>query len=114
LLARIPHSQLNGDLASRLPNTSSISFEGIEGEAILSLLNCYGICASSGSACTTGSLEPSHVLRAMGIPYTFAHGTIRFSFSKFNTASDVDKVVEVLPGIVETLRKMSPYWQERK
>lgn len=114
LLTRIPHAQLNGDLDSRLPNTSSISFEGIEGEAILSLLNCYGICASSGSACTTGSLEPSHVLRAMGIPYTFAHGTIRFSFSKFNTGADVDKVVEVLPGIVDTLRKMSPYWQEHK
>ncbi len=114
LVERIPHAQLNGDPAARLPNTASISFEGIEGEAILSLLNLHGICASSGSACTTGSLEPSHVLRAMGIPYTFAHGTIRFSFSKFNTGGDVDKVIEVLPGIVDTLRRMSPYWQENK
>ena len=110
LTAAIPASAVNGDLEHRLPNTTSISFEGIEGEAILSLLNCYGICASSGSACTTGSLEPSHVLRAMGVPYTSAHGTIRFSLSKFSTKEDVDAVIRVLPGIVETLRKMSPFW----
>ena len=110
LVAAIPAAAVNGDPEHRLPNTTSISFEGIEGEAILSLLNCYGICASSGSACTTGSLEPSHVLRAMGVPYTSAHGTIRFSLSKFNTREDVDAVIRVLPGIVETLRKMSPFW----
>ena len=77
------------------------------------MLNCYGICASSGSACTTGSLEPSHVLRAMGVPYTSAHGTIRFSLSKFNTAEEVDKVLQVLPDIIRTLRSISPFWEEK-
>ena len=93
LLAKIPRIKINGDMDSRLPNTSSVSFEFIEGEAILLLLNQFGICASSGSACTTGSLEPSHVLRAMGIPYTSAHGTIRFSFSrcKYAVAAAVEK-----------------------
>lgn len=112
--ARIPAAQVNGDPASRLPNTASISFEGIEGEAILSLLDIHGICASSGSACTTGSLEPSHVLRAMKIPYTSAHGTIRFSLSKFNTAAEVDRLLEVLPEVIATLRKMSPYWTQNR
>ena len=108
--AVIPQVHVNGDLDSRLPNTSSISFDGIEGESILMLLNMYNICASSGSACTTGSLEPSHVMRAMGIPYTSAHGTIRFSLSGYNTQSEVDKVVEVLPPIIARLREISPYW----
>ncbi len=112
IAAAVPRIQLNGDFASRLPNTASISFEGIEGEAILSLLDRFGVCASSGSACTTGSLEPSHVLRAMGVPYTLAHGTIRFSFSKFNTPAEVERVIEVLPPIIDTLRKMSPFWKE--
>ena len=112
LLARVPRIKINGDKASRLPNTSSVSFEFIEGEAILLLLNQFGICASSGSACTTGSLEPSHVLRAMGIPYTSAHGTIRFSFSRYNTVEEVDFILEKLPPIIATLRKLSPYWKE--
>ncbi|MBO5308524.1 MAG: aminotransferase class V-fold PLP-dependent enzyme, partial [Lentisphaeria bacterium] len=98
----------------RLPNTSSISFEYIEGESILMLLNQFGICASSGSACTTGGLEPSHVLRAMGLPYTAAHGTIRFSLSRYNTQADIDRVLEVLPPIIERLREISPFWQERQ
>ena len=113
IVQSIPRVHVNGDPDSRLPNTSSVSFECIEGEAILSMLNCYGICASSGSACTTGSLEPSHVLRAMGVPYTSAHGTIRFSLSKFNTAEEVDKVLEVLPDIIRTLRSISPFWEEK-
>ncbi len=109
LLARCPDAKVNGDSAHRLPNTTNISFEFIEGEAILLLLDQHGICASSGSACTTGSLEPSHVLRAMGVPFTAAHGSIRFSFSIYNTAADVDKVIEVLPGIVRRLREISPF-----
>ena len=112
LLAKIPRIKINGDMDSRLPNTSSVSFEFIEGEAILLLLNQFGICASSGSACTTGSLEPSHVLRAMGIPYTSAHGTIRFSFSRCNTVEEVDYILEKLPPVIATLRKLSPYWKE--
>jgi cysteine desulfurase len=112
LLARVPRIKINGDMESRLPNTSSVSFEFIEGEAILLLLNQFGICASSGSACTTGSLEPSHVLRAMGIPYTSAHGTIRFSFSRCNTVEEVDFILEKLPPVIATLRKLSPYWKE--
>ncbi len=110
---RITHIRINGDLANRLPNTSSISFEYIEGESILMLLDMLNICASSGSACTTGSLEPSHVLRAMNLPYTAAHGTIRFSLSKYNTADEIDFVVESLPPIIERLRSISPYWEER-
>lgn len=110
---RIPAIRINGDKSSRLPNTSSISFEYIEGEAILLLLDQYGICASSGSACTTGSLEPSHVLRAMGLPYTAAHGTLRFSFSRYNSEAEVDRIIEVLPSVISTLRKMSPYWKEQ-
>lgn len=106
----IPRAYVNGDLQNRLPNTSSISFECIEGEAILMLLDQHGICASSGSACTTGSLEPSHVLRAMGVPYTCAHGTIRFSFSRYNTMNDVDTILKYLPKVIERLRSLSPYW----
>lgn len=112
LLERIPKIRINGDLDSRLPNTSSISFEYIEGESILMLLDMFNICASSGSACTTGSLEPSHVLRAMGLPYTAAHGTIRFSFSRYNTIEEVDTVLEKLPPIIARLREISPYWSE--
>ena len=113
LLERVPKIRINGDFESRLPNTSSVSFEFIEGESILMLLDAFGICASSGSACTTGSLEPSHVLRAMGLPYTAAHGTIRFSFSRYNTIEDVDFVLEKLPPIIERLRQISPYWSEK-
>ena len=113
VLERIPNVRINGDIENRLPNTASISFEYIEGESILMLLDRLNICASSGSACTTGSLEPSHVLRAMGLPYTAAHGTIRFSLSRFNTAAEIDKVIEALPPIIVQLREISPYWQER-
>ena len=114
VLATVPEVHVNGDLEHRLPNTSSISFKYIEGESILMYLDMHGICASSGSACTTGSLEPSHVLKAMGMPYSSAHGTIRFSLSKYNTDADIDKVVEVLPPIIARLREISPYWKENK
>ena len=111
LLAAVPDSRLNGHKTERLPNTTNISFKYIEGEAILLLLDQLGIAASSGSACTSGSLEPSHVLRAMGVPFTFAHGSIRFSLSRYTTDADVDYVVKNVPGIIETLRKISPYKQ---
>lgn len=111
LLAAVPDSRLNGHKEDRLPNTSNISFKYVEGEAILLLLDQLGIAASSGSACTSGSLEPSHVLRAMGVPFTFAHGSIRFSLSRYTTEADVDFVIKNVPGIIETLRKISPYKQ---
>ena len=93
----------------RLPNTLNISFEGVEGEALLLQLDQYGICASSGSACTSGSLEPSHVLRAMGVPFNYAHGSVRFSLSRYNTQEEIDRVIEVMPGIVSNLRAISPF-----
>ena len=111
LLTRIPHSRVNGDRQDRLPNTSNISFEYVEGEAILLRLNEFGICASSGSACTSGSLQPSHVLRAMGVPFTMAHGSIRFSLSIYNTEEEVDRVIEKFPPVIEELRTLSPYWE---
>ena len=114
VIAAVPSVHVNGDLENRLPNTSSISFDGIEGESILMMLNMYNICASSGSACTTGSLEPSHVMRAMGIPYTSAHGTVRFSLSGYNTREEVDLVVKVLPPIIARLREISPFWEGNK
>lgn len=110
-LLKLPATRLNGDPEHRLPNTSNISFEYIEGESILMLLDRYQICASSGSACTTGSLEPSHVLRAMGVPYTAAHGAIRFSLCRWNTEEEIDFVLEKLPPIIERLRSISPYWK---
>ncbi len=109
LLASCTDCMINGDPDRRLPNTLNISFEYIEGEAILLLLNQYGICASSGSACTSGSLEPSHVLRAMGVPFTAAHGSIRFSMSRFNTEAEVDFIAKVMPKIVNRLRELSPF-----
>ena len=109
LLGSIPDSKLNGDPDNRVPNTVNISFGYVEGEAILMHLNEYGICASSGSACTSGSLEPSHVLRAMGVDFKFAHGSVRFSLSDQTTEAEVDKVLEVMPGIIENLRKISPF-----
>ena len=114
LLASCPDAKLNGHPEHRLPNTTNISFEYIEGESILLMLDEYGICASSGSACTTGSLEPSHVMRAMGIPYTAAHGSIRFSLSTYNTEPEIDKVIEVLPPIIRRLREISPFGREAK
>ena len=110
----IPCIRINGDLENRLPNTSSISFEYIEGESILMFLDMQGICASSGSACTTGSLEPSHVLRAMDIPYTAAHGTIRFSLSRYNTMEEIEKVADALVPVIARLRSISPYWNEKE
>ncbi|MBU0944915.1 MAG: cysteine desulfurase NifS [Proteobacteria bacterium] len=110
LLASVPKSMLNGHKTDRLPNTTNISFEFVEGEAILLHMNLYNICASSGSACTSGSLEPSHVLRAMGVPFTAAHGSIRFSLSIYNTEAEVDFVLEKMPSIIAELREMSPFW----
>jgi len=109
ILGNCPDSRLNGDKKNRLPNTTNISFEYIEGEAILLMLDKYGICASSGSACTSGSLEPSHVLRAMGVPFTAAHGSIRFSLSRYNTEEEVDYTIEIMPQIVNQLRELSPF-----
>ncbi|MFO1115780.1 MAG: cysteine desulfurase NifS [Beijerinckiaceae bacterium] len=110
VLQRIPNCFVNGDKYDRLPNTCNIAFEYVEGEAILLHLTRAGIAASSGSACTSGSLEPSHVLRAMNIPFTAAHGSIRFSFSRDSIDEDVDRVIEVLPAIMEKLRALSPFW----
>jgi cysteine desulfurase len=98
----------------RTPNTVNIAFEYIEGEAILLLLNHCGIAASSGSACTSGSLEPSHVMRAMNIPYTAAHGSIRFSLSRFTREREIEWAIEQMPDIVARLRTLSPYWQQDK
>lgn len=113
ILAQVPRAFATGDTANRLPNTASIAFEFVEGEAILLLLNKAGIAASSGSACTSGSLEPSHVMRAMGIPYTAAHGTVRFSLSRYNTEAEIDRVIAAVPSIIAQLRKISPYWGEK-
>ncbi len=112
ILSAVPRCFVTGDPSNRLPNTANIAFEFIEGEAILLLLNKAGIAASSGSACTSGSLEPSHVMKAMGIPYTAAHGTVRFSLSTHTTAAEVDRVISEVPGVVARLRKLSPYWGE--
>ncbi|MGB9500109.1 MAG: cysteine desulfurase NifS [Dissulfuribacterales bacterium] len=112
LLQNVPNTLRNGKKDSRLPNTTNVSFEYVEGEAILLMLDQLGICASSGSACTSGSLEPSHVMRAMGVPFTAAHGSIRFSLSTYNTEKEVDFVIENLPPIIERLRKMSPFWKQ--
>jgi cysteine desulfurase len=112
LMKRCPNPLLNGDPANRLPNTTNISFEYIEGESILMFLNEYNIAASSGSACTSGSLEPSHVLRAMGVPYTAAHSSLRLSLSRYNTKAEMDKIIEVLPPIIHRLRELSPFGRE--
>jgi cysteine desulfurase len=109
ILQKCPDCMVNGDTENRLPNTSNISFEFIEGESILLMLDKFGICASSGSACTSGSLEPSHVLRAMGVPFTAAHGSIRFSLSRYNTEEEVDYTIEKIPPIITRLRELSPF-----
>lgn len=111
-LSKIPHSSLNGDWKNRLPNNFNMCFEGIEGESLLLLLDDEGICASSGSACTSGSLDPSHVLLAIGRPHEVAHGSLRLTLSEYNTEEEIDKVIKVVPPIVELLRKMSPVWDE--
>jgi len=109
ILKQVPNAQVNGTRSGRIPNTTNISFEFVEGEAILLMMDELGICASSGSACTSGSLQPSHVLRAMGVPFTMAHGSIRFSLSVYNTEEEIDFVVRELPPIIERLRDLSPY-----
>ena len=110
ILAAVPNAFVTGDVGKRLPNTANIAFEYIEGEGILLMLNKAGIAASSGSACTSGSLEPSHVMKAMGIPYTAAHGTVRFSLSRYNSMDEIERVIAAVPPIVERLRRLSPYW----
>jgi len=114
LLEKIPSVQVNGSGAPRLPNTLNISIHYIEGEGMLFQLSSFGICASSGSACTSGSLEPSHVLRAMKVPFTAVHGSVRFSLSRYTTDEDIDRVLEVFPQIVTNLRKLSPYWDNER
>ena len=109
LLERIPDCMVNGDVDNRLPNTTNIAFKNVEGEAILLMLDRLGICASSGSACTSGSLEPSHVLRAMGVPFTYAHGSIRLSLSRYTTQEEVDFVIQNFPDVIKTLRMISPF-----
>jgi cysteine desulfurase len=114
VLKKFNNAQLNGDAENRVPNTANIGFEYIEGEAILLYLDGEGIAASSGSACSSGSLEPSHVLRAMGVPFTSAHGSIRFSLSRYTTVEDIDYVLSVIPGVVNRLLEISPYWDSVK
>lgn len=112
LLEKIPASSVNGVIDNRLPNTLSIGFDAVEGESILLLLDQKGICASSGSACTSGSLDPSHVLMAMEVPFKSAHGTIRFSLSHYNTKDEMDYIVDALVPIIDKLRQMSPFWKD--
>lgn len=111
-LSVIPHSRLNGDRTHRLPNNVNMCFEGIEGESLLLLLDAKGICASSGSACTSGSLDPSHVLLALGLPHEVAHGSLRLSLSEYNTEEEIDYIIQCVPQIVEYLRSISPVWEE--
>ena len=109
LLKAVPDCMVNGDVENRLPNTSNIAFKNVEGEAILLMLDRLGICASSGSACTSGSLEPSHVLRAMGVPFNYAHGSVRLSLSRYTTEEEVDFVIAHMPDVIKTLRALSPF-----
>lgn len=111
-LLKIPHSKLNGDRVCRLPSNVNMCFEGIEGEGMLLLLDAKGICASSGSACTSGSLDPSHVLLALGLPHEVAHGSLRLSLSAENTEEDIDAILKAVPEVVAYLRNMSPVWEE--
>ena len=111
-LAKIPHSKLNGDAKVRLPGNVNMCFEGIEGESLLLLLDAKGICASSGSACTSGSLDPSHVLLALGLPHEVAHGSLRLSLSEYNTEEEIDYIIAEVPKVVEYLRSISPVWEE--
>lgn len=113
LMRRIPYAEINGYGANRMANTTNISCHYVEGESLLFQLAQQGICASSGSACTSGSLEPSHVLRAMNVPFTAVHGSIRFSFSRYSTQSEIEHIIEAFPPIVHNLRRMSPYWDEK-
>lgn len=114
LLEKIAGTSVNGDRENRLPNTLSIGFDAVEGESILLMLDREGICASSGSACTSGSLDPSHVLMAMEVPFKSAHGTIRFSLSHYNTRQEMDVIVQTMISTIEKLRQMSPFWKDGK
>jgi cysteine desulfurase len=114
IVERIPSVQVNGQNAERLPNTSNIAIHFIEGEGMLYQLSAQGICASSGSACTSGSLEPSHVLRAMQVPFTAVHGSVRFSLSRYTTDAQIDRILDVFPPIVANLRNLSPYWDQEE
>jgi cysteine desulfurase len=114
IVERVPSIVVNGRDATRLPNTLNVSCHFVEGEGILYQLSDFGICASSGSACTSGSLEPSHVLRAMKIPAAAVHGSVRFSLSRYNSDADVDRIIEVFPQIISNLRRVSPYWDQEK
>jgi cysteine desulfurase len=109
ILAACPNTRVNGDRAHRLPNTLNVSFEYIEGESIAYHLSDLGICISTGSACASGSLDPSHVIRAMGVPFTAVHGSVRFSLSRYNTSADIDYVLEHLPPVIKKLRDLSPF-----
>ena len=111
-LSKIPHSKINGSLEKHVPGTVNMCFEGIEGESLLLLLDRKGICASSGSACTSGSLDPSHVLLSLGIPHEIAHGSLRLSIGEYNTEEEIDHIISVVPQVVEYLRNMSPVWDE--
>lgn len=111
-LLKIPHSRLNGGRENRLPANVNMCFEGIEGEGLLLHLDARGICASSGSACTSGSLDPSHVLLALGLPHEIAHGSLRISLSEYNTEEDADAIIKAVPEVVKLLRDMSPVWDE--
>ena len=111
-LSKIPHSKINGDTKNRLPNNFNMSFEGIEGESLLLLLNDKGICASSGSACTSGSLDPSHVLLAIGLPHEIAHGSLRLTLSKYTTQKEIEETIKAVPEVVSYLRKISPVWDK--
>ena len=111
-LSKIPHSKINGSLEKHVPGTVNMCFEGIEGESLLLLLDDEGICASSGSACTSGSLDPSHVLLAIGLPHVVAHGSLRLSLSEYNSMEDVEHIIRVVPRVVDYLRNMSPVWDE--
>ena len=111
-ITAIPHTVLNGDAKRRLPGNVNVCIEGIEGESLLLLLDAKGIAASSGSACTSGSLDPSHVLLALGRPHEVAHGSLRLTLSDYNKPEEIDYILEVLPGVVEYLRNMSPVWDE--
>ena len=110
-LGKIPHSVINGSLSSHVPGTVNICFEGLEGDGLLLMLDRNGICASSGSACNAGSVDPSHVLLALGLPYEVAHGSLRLSIGEYNTMEEIDHILQVVPQVVETLRSKSPVWQ---
>lgn len=111
-LGKIPHSKINGSLEHHVPGTVNMCFEGIEGEALLLMLDANGICASSGSACTSGSLDPSHVLLSLGLPHEVAHGSLRLSIGEYNTMEEIDHIIAVVPKVVDYLRNMSPVWDE--